>query len=161
MKESKTTTAASRLAGVVSRSYVSSGEGWDEEGPARESKELNDGGQYTDRRRYRDDLEFVANQHLAEEHRKWGEKDCGEHEAVPDKLQWHATRVEPAENVTDGAAENGWVLEETSQNEEEHVERDREPDQQGSRRMVKAQAEGACDSVLRNIHASRRPVTNA
>ena len=69
--------------------------------------------------------------------------------------------MEAAQNVANGAAENGWVLEETTQEEKEHVEGDREPDQQGSRRTVKAQAAGACDSVLRNIHASRRPVTSA
>ena len=139
---------ASRVAARRLRIFVGSGKRGDEEGPAREPEELDDGGQYADRRRYRDDLELVASQHLAEQDRERREQNCGEHEAVPGQLQSQAAGVEAAEDVADRTAEHGWVLEEATQEEEEDVERDREPDQQGPRRTVKAQDAGACDSVL-------------
>ena len=97
----------------------------DEERPAGETEELNDAGQHADGRRDGDELEPIERQHLAEEHGGRSEQDGGEHEAVPDELQPQPAGVEPAQDDPGGAAQDGGVVEEPAEQEEQDVEGDR------------------------------------
>jgi hypothetical protein len=57
------------------------------------------------------------------------EQDGGEHEAVPEKLQADPARLEAAQDLCGWVAEDVRVVEETRQQEEECVERDRQDEE--------------------------------
>jgi hypothetical protein len=102
------------------------GRGW----PAGKADELHDGREDADHGRGGDDAQAVTVEHLPEEDGERGEQDRRQHEAVPEKLEMNPARLEAAQHVCGWAAQDIRVVEASRKQEEEHVERERQDDQQ-------------------------------
>jgi hypothetical protein len=130
----------------------------DKEGPARKPEELHDGREDADHSRRGHDGQAVAGEHLSQEDGERCEQDGRDHEAEPKELETHAARLEAAQDDLGRAAQDVRVVEETRQQKEERVERDRQEDEEGAGGVFDVHR-AASGSVSRNNTARRSQVS--